>query len=325
MTKRLRHNSVMRGVLHGLLLASAAIVLTACGDKGFTVTTEFASTKGIEVGEAVMYEGQQVGEVSSIEEGLNSTKVELALIPEQVALFHSKSVVVVNTMEEGTPVEIYNRTTTDPVALQEGQELQGLNSMFELGAWMVGDAIQIGSGTLSDLFESFTGYIEGEQFQSDKEQVQQQLSSAALAAKEAVSSVEVDINQALQELKASEGEMAAAISQMGDELSPVVRELTDSGSQLIAQLEQFAQNLETQAQENPDFGKELMQSLVDVFEQLDAEINGQITIDTDEGSKTYDLDSQSTDSVEEVDSVDGSPSAEGSQSAEGSPSAEGSQ
>ena len=325
MTKRLRHNSVMRGVLHGLLLASAAIVLTACGDKGFTVTTEFASPKGIEVGEAVMYEGQQVGEVSSIEEGLNSTKVELALIPEQVALFHSKSVVVVNTMEEGTPVEIYNRTTTDPVALQEGQELQGLNSMFELGAWMVGDASQIGSGTLSDLFESFTGYIEGEQFQSDKEQVQQQLSSAALAAKEAVSSVEVDINQALQELKASEGEMAAAISQMGDELSPVVRELTDSGSQLIAQLEQFAQNLETQAQENPDFGKELMQSLVDVFEQLDAEINGQITIDTDEGSKTYDLDSQSTDSVEEVDSVDGSPSAEGSQSAEGSPSAEGSQ
>ena len=247
MTKRLRHNSVMRGVLHGLLLASAAIVLTACGDKGFTVTTEFASPKGIEVGEAVMYEGQQVGEVSSIEEGLNSTKVELALIPEQVALFHSKSVVVVNTMEEGTPVEIYNRTTTDPVALQEGQELQGLNSMFELGAWMVGDAIQIGSGTLSDLFESFTGYIQGEQFQSDKEQVQQQLSSAALAAKEAVSSVEVDINQALQELKASEGEMAAAISQMGDELSPVVRELTDSGSQLIAQLEQFAQNLETQA------------------------------------------------------------------------------
>ena len=228
-------------------------------------------------------------------------------------------------MEEGTPVEIYNRTTTDPVALQEGQELQGLNSMFELGAWMVGDAIQIGSGTLSDLFESFTGYIQGEQFQSDKEQVQQQLSSAALAAKEAVSSVEVDINQALQELKASEGEMAAAISQMGDELSPVVRELTDSGSQLIAQLEQFAQNLETQAQENPDFGKELIQSLVDVFEQLDAEINGQITIDTDEGSKTYDLDSQSTDSVEEVDSVDGSPSAEGSQSAEGSPSAEGSQ
>ena len=105
MTKRLRHNSVMRGVLHGLLLASAAIVLTACGDKGFTVTTEFASPKGIEVGEAVMYEGQQVGEVSSIEEGLNSTKVELALIPEQVALFHSKSVIVVNTMEEGTPVE----------------------------------------------------------------------------------------------------------------------------------------------------------------------------------------------------------------------------
>ena len=98
--------------------------------------------------------------------------------------------------------------------------------------------------------------------------------------------------------------MAAAINQMGDELSPVVRELSDSGSQLIAQLEQFAQNLETQAQENPDFGKDLMQSLVDVFAKLDAEVNGQITIDTEEGSKTYDLDSESAEAVEEVDSAD---------------------
>ncbi len=258
--------------LNRLLALSALFALTGCGNDGFKVTTQFDSANGIEVGEPLIYEGQQVGEVISVEEGPNGVDVELSIQDDQVSLFHAKSVVVVNTVDQGTPVELYNRTTLDPIPLVEGQELQGLNSMFELGAWLVGDAIQVGSGTLSDLFESFTGYLEGEQFQADKEQVRAQLSAAAMAASEAVSSVETDISQALSELKVSEGEISSAIEQMGEELSPVVRELSESGSQLIQQLEQFAQNMESDSQSDSQFGEELLQSLQGVFEQLNSEL-----------------------------------------------------
>jgi ABC-type transporter Mla subunit MlaD len=292
--------NVSRGVIRTANLVAIAFLLNACSDSGFKVTTEFASSKGLEIGEPVMYEGQQVGVVTDFEEGLNSAKVEIALNPDKVDMFHTKSVVIVNALEVGTPVEIYNRTTADPVPLKEGQELQGLDSMFELGAWMVGDVIQLGSGTLSDLFESFTGYLEGDQFDEDKQQVQKQLSDAALAAKQAVSGVEVDLNQAIEDLKTSESKMSTAIDQMGEELSPTVRELSESGSQLIAQLEEFAQNIEIQVQQNPQFGEELLQSLVNVFGKLNAEINGEITIDTEDGPHSYELHSGQVESVQEI-------------------------
>ncbi len=285
----------------------ALLALSACGDRSFNVTTQFASADGVELGEAVIYEGQPVGTVAGIDESLEGVTVELALDPESVTLFHTKSVVVVNSMEQGSPLEIYNRTTSDPIPLAEGQALQGLNSMFELGAWLVGDAVQLGSGTLSDLFDSFTGYLQGEQFAADKQAVEQQLSQAALAAQEAVKTVETDLSAALQELKASEGEMSEAIAKMGEELSPVVRELSASGSELIQQLEEFARNVEEQAQENPQLGQDLVQSLVQVLDELNAQVNGQITVETEEGAQTYQLESEapegSTDSSDKTDTV----------------------
>ena len=271
------------------------LLLSGCGDRGVKVHTEFTSASGLEKGEPVYLDNQVVGKVVAIDEGINSTRVDLSIDSEYANLLHTKSAVVVNRSKVDTPVEVFNRSVAEPIPISDGQELQGLDSILELGAWMVGDAIQLGTGTLSDMVESFQGYLQGEQFQSDKQEIKQQLSAAALSAQAAMKNVESDLDSALQELKASETDIALAIEQMGDELSPIVRELSVTGAALIEQLEAFAQNLETEIEQNPNAGQEIFESLSKTFEQLNAEIEGEITIETDQGSQTYTFDREPSD------------------------------
>ncbi|MEO0368396.1 MAG: MlaD family protein, partial [Pseudomonadota bacterium] len=249
-----------------------AAMLSACGLGGFTVNTEFDSAEGLEVGKPVLFNNEEIGSVTKVEEGLNSTKVSIKLNSDKVELLNTKSAVVINQMKTGSPLEFFNQGTDGAEPLVNGQEVRGFDSLMEMGAWMVGDAIQLGTGTLSDYVDAFTDYLKGEQFEEDKAAVQQQLSEAASSAQEALQTVETDMNQALEQLKESEVDISAAISQLGDELSPLIKELSVSGASLIQQLEQFAEGVEADLNENPDIGQDLLNSLIETFQKLDDQI-----------------------------------------------------
>jgi len=158
-------------------------------------------------------------------------------------------------------------------AIQQDQEIEGLDSMFQLGAWMIGDAIQTGTGSLSKYVGAFQEYLGSEEFEDSKAQVAEQINHATKSAKEAAVMVEKEVTGAISELSINEEEMAKVIEQLGDELSPVVKEAARNSTELVAQLEKFIVNIEENADINEQqTGEQFLQSLVDTFEKLNQSI-----------------------------------------------------
>ena len=71
-------------------------------------------------------------------------------------------------MKNNAPIEIYNKLNEE-VLIEKDAQLTGLNSMFQLGAWMVGDSLSAGSDSLTGYVDAFQRYLNGDQFQQDKQ------------------------------------------------------------------------------------------------------------------------------------------------------------
>jgi len=249
-----------------------ALFLSACSDKGVQVITQFANTQDIKEGGLVYLDDQAVGEVVDVKNDEQGSRVLISFDKEAAASISDKSAVVVNRLKEGAPLEVYNRTSASGESLQDGQEIKAFDSMFQVGAWMVGDAIQLGTGTVSDYVQSFQDYLKGDKFQQDKAQVADQLNAAKEAAKVAVEQAEKEVTAAMKDMVDSEQEMAAAVEQLGEELSPMLEELGNSGAQLITELEKFTKGLQQTDTGEQQAGKELMQSLLRTLEKLNQSI-----------------------------------------------------
>lgn len=248
------------------------LFLTACSDNGVQVFTQFANTQDIKEGGLVYLDDSVVGEVVDVKNNEQGSRVVIEFDKKAAATISDKSAVVVNRLKEGAPLEVYNRTSSSESYLQDGQEIQALDSMFQVGAWMLGDAIQLGAGSVSDYVQSFQDYLQGDKFQQDKAQVTEQLNAAKQAAQVAVQQAEKEVASAMQGMIDSEQEMAAAVEQLGEELSPMLEELGSSGAQLITELEKFTEGLQKTDQGEQQAGKELMQSLLRTLEKLNQSI-----------------------------------------------------
>ena len=273
-----------------LLGLGLLVLLSACSDSGFNVTTSFENTQDIEEGTVVYFQDQVVGTVSDVTKTQIGSAVQMTIDPQAAEKISSNAAVVVNRLKEGAPLEIYNSEGANKEFLVAGQELKGLDSMFQLGAWMVGDAIKIGTGSVSQYVDAFQEYLQGDKFQTDKAQVQEKINEATQAASETIKAVEQDMSEAVEEMTKdmteaveemaeAEEEMAEVVEQLGDELapmvellndelSPVVKELTKSGSLLMEQLEQFTKGLESTQQSEQQAGKHFMDSLLATLEKL---------------------------------------------------------
>jgi len=195
------------------------------------------------------------------------------LKPDAAKNLAAKSAIVVNRLKKDAPLEIYSRVGESGSELQAGQESEGLDSMFQLGAWMVGDVVQLGTGSLSKYVGAFQEYLNGQEFEQNKEQVQKQMTDVAKSATEAVKRVEEDVVAALNDFSINEEQMAQTIEKLGEELSPVVGEVARSSTELVGQLEQFIVNIETNADlGEQQTGEKFLQSLVDTFEKLNKSI-----------------------------------------------------
>lgn len=258
--------------LRSFILVGIFFCLSACSDSGIEISTTFANTQDIKEGAPVYFNDKVVGQVSDVVSQNNGSRVALELNPEIVSKLGSKSAIVVNRLKEGAPLEIYNRDATDNLPITSGQEIRGLDSMFQLGAWMVGDALQIGAGSISHYVESFQNYLASDEFSQDKENVESQINGATLSAAQAIEAAGQDMSKALKEVIASEDEIVAAVDQLSNELAPVVEKMARSGSQLTVELEKFAAGLESSSEAEQQSGQKLLDSLIAMLEKLNSSI-----------------------------------------------------
>jgi len=252
------------------LIAALALMsfLGACGSNSVDVMAKFSNTKDIKEGTTVYFEDRAVGEVEDVSGQDGGSIILLGINQDAATKISGHAAVVVNRIKPGAPLEIYNPSGDLRGPLEEGQMLQGMDSMLELMAWSVGDAINEGSKEFGSLMSGFTEYLKGDDFQRGKQEFQEQMKEAGNAAGNALRSVEQDISEAITNMVAAEEEAAQMVERLGEELSPMVAELSRSGAELSAELEKFAQGLENAAPEEQETGKRFMESLIATLEKL---------------------------------------------------------
>lgn len=270
--------------LIGILKAAIPLMflagLSACGDSGVRVTTEFRSAQGVKEGAKVYFEERGVGQVVAIDEQGSGSQgsgsqgsgsiVTMMIDPQAAETIEPGSAVVINRIKPGTPLEIYASASATQLGLQDGQQLKGLDSMIELVAWSLGDAFQAGSGELSGYVDSFQQYLQSDEFEEDRAQVEAGVKEMALVASTALKTVEQDLAAAMNEMTVSEDDLALAIQQLGDELSPIAEEMAKSGTDLMFELEKFTQGLDNATAEEQAAGQRLIESIIATIETLDA-------------------------------------------------------
>jgi len=254
-----------------LLLITSSLV--ACSGNGVNVTAEFANTQDIKEGTKVYFDGKKIGEVSDVVKRENGSTVELELDSKATKLIDAKSAIVVNRIKSGAPLELYGRSNPSSEKLQDGQQIEGLDSMFQLGAWMVGDAIQIGTDSVSKYVGAFQEYLSGQEFEDSKALVQEQISGLTKSAAEVLTDMEKDVTSAMKDFSINEEQMVKTIEDLGDELSPLVNEVARSGTELVKQLEKFVVNIEEKANlSEQQSGEKILESLVETFEKMNQSI-----------------------------------------------------
>ncbi len=261
-------------------------MLAACSQEGVRVTANFANTQQFAEGAEVYFDDQVVGEVQEVDPSDSGATLTLRIDPEAAQQMSSNAAVVVNRLKDGAPLEIYNRNSVNAEALQDGQAIKGLDSMVQLGAWMVGDAIQLGAGTLSDYVDSFQDYLSSEKFAQDKATVKKQFDTAREQASTAIDEIGNQIESTVEQLAASEQAAAAAIDELGEELVPLAEELAGDGARLAAELERFAESLEQQTHDEKQAGEAFLASLLTTLEKLNRAMEEGVEQESKSSSKS---------------------------------------
>ena len=256
-----------------IVVLMAAPIISACSTQNITLQSRFLTGSSIAEGTPVYFDNRIVGEVTRVESDDTGTNITVKIDAKAAQSISTHAAIMVNHLRTGSPLEIYARGDTTGTPLQDGQEITGLDSSLELGAWMLGDVLQQGSEVVTQYVDAFQQYLNSEQFAQDKEAIQLQIEEASKAASEALESVEREIDSAVEDMAMQEQAAAESIEQLGDELAPLVEELAKSGSQLVLEIEQFAADLErSQQQGDPHAGQQLLESLIAALEQLSASI-----------------------------------------------------
>jgi len=240
--------------------------IAACSSD-LRVTTQFNSTKDIKVGAPVFLNDTEVGEVLEVKQSGATTNVAIELFEANASLVKQKSAIVVNRLKPNKPLEIYN-LKDDNLPVQEGDTLQGLDSMFQLGAWMVGESLQLADGGLGSFVNAFQQYLQGGEFQQNKQALQEGVKQLGKEAEGMAEALTQELDKAKTDLKQIEQDAAKAVEQLGEEMAPVVSELAKTGQAIQQQLEKFAQNVEQQNTDGQQLGTNIMESLLKTLEKV---------------------------------------------------------
>ncbi len=253
--------------LKSLPVLCLCLALAACG-ADVRVKTSLQGTKDVTEGEIVYLDNQAVGEVTDVSRSAGNTEIEIELDANGINSVMKDAAVVVNRLKKGAPLEIHNKEGSTE-AVVDGQQLQGLDSMFQLGAWMVGDSIDLGSGAISDYVSAFQKYLQGDEWQQNKAEIVNQAQEAAKAAEVAVAGASAELGNVVQELKKAEEPMAQAVEELGAELAPVIGEISKSGQSIMQELQKLTVTLEQETNaDNKEVGSRFFESLNKTLETI---------------------------------------------------------
>ena len=147
--------------------------------------------------------------------------------------------------------------------------------MFQLGAWMVGDTLNIGTESLSTYVDAFQRYLDGEKFQQDKQVVQGVAEQLGKEVQGAARVFGEEVKKITEDLGAAEQKAANAINQFGKEVVPVLNEFSKSGQAVVEELEKFSENIQQQNPEAKELGGTVLSSLLETLEKVNNSLEPQ--------------------------------------------------
>jgi hypothetical protein len=240
-------------------------MLVACGSSN-SVVTALQNPASVAEG-TVVYLGEELaGQVTRVDFDGDIATVEIELTGEHFSVVDKSAVVVQNTMKTGYPLEIHNSNTMlGPI--ENGAELRGLDSMLQFGAWSIGDAVGVGPETAANYLSQMQDYLEGQDWELQKQDIREQIRSVGDSAQQAVNEVSKELDETVEKLRDLEDEAVATSEQLGEHLGGDLNEILDqfreSGKALAVELEKLAEQLE----EN-DYGQEAGQGFLDMLQAL---------------------------------------------------------
>ena len=269
---RLNFGEIVMKMGMSVRITAACLMLVALlgctAPEPFQVSARFNQTRDIDVGRTGLFDGVAVGEVLTVTpEGAGSI-VAMSVTPEAAEIISADAALVVNRIKPGAPLELHNPSGVMVEPLQAGQRVQAMDSMLELMAWSVGDAINAGGEQLAVMVDEFQRYIKSDEFQQNAQAVQQQLQDALGTTAAALKTIGEDVAQSIVNVAATEQQLAKAIDELGDELGPVVEEMARSSADLASELDEFAAQLENATPEQKASGERLIQSITDLLAKL---------------------------------------------------------
>ncbi len=245
-------------------------LLAACGSD-MQVTATLNATQDVQSGDAVFLAQEVVGEVVDVEQQGAKTLLKIELNNAGESSVMQNAAIVVNRLKANAPIEIYNKHKEETL-IQNGGELTGLNSMFQLGAWMVGDSLSAGNESLSSYVDAFQRYLQGDQFQQDKRALQDSVKQLGQEAQGMAEALTEEVKKATNDLSLLEEQAAQTVEQVGDELVPVIDELSKSSQAISDELTKFTQNIESQTSEGKELGATILSSLLETLEKVNNSI-----------------------------------------------------
>ncbi|WP_353411839.1 hypothetical protein [Arenicella sp. 4NH20-0111] len=263
------------------LMIGLVLLLSACTNDGVLITTKFANTQDIKEGTSVYLGSDVVGVVDDISLTEHGSVVQLELDQELAVGVDSKAAVVVNRLREGAPLELHNPPGSVKIPVQDGQNIEGLDSMIQLVGWGIGSSIDAGSQGLAAISE----YLKSDDFEHDKAQAGIALDRGLKAAKTGLQDAEKELVKTMADINLTEEELAEVITELGEEMGPMVKELAASGTELLLELERFAENLEHSSPAEQRSGELFFNSLTKALEDL----NHSFEEGVEQGSNSADL------------------------------------
>lgn len=255
------------------------LMLAACGSE-MQVSATLNATKDVKAGDLVFLSNETVGEVVDVDQQGDKTLLSIELNNAGESSIKQNAAIVMNRLKANAPLEIYNKNNEQEL-IQDDAQLTGLSSMFQLGAWMVGDSLDAGSDSLVGYVDAFQRYLDDGQFQQDKKTLQDGAEQLGKEVQGMADALTDEVKKTTQDLVLLEEKAAKAVEQFGGELAPVIGELTKNSQAIIDELEKFTSNIEAQNPEAKELGSTILSSLLKTLEKVNENINPQSTPDSE--------------------------------------------
>ncbi len=209
------------------------------------LSVHFKDPGSLSAGSKVEFGGVAIGEVVRVVAGDDDTTVELRLDADKAGVVQKNAAAAVSGINSPT-VQIINpaEATADTLTIADGDSLRGLNSSLEEAAWHAGKAIGMLQGVMQQASQSFNQYLESDEWQETKREVESGLTDLSEQSAEAAETIRKNVENMMTELEAQSGETVREAEKNFDEIEKQFREFGEKGGKdIMDSVEQFLDSL----------------------------------------------------------------------------------